>query len=120
MSNQITKLNPKWISATRKYFLEFLEVTKFPHPERNGRRGSKFEYPEWMIMFIAVLAVKCKIKSYLGIHKLAVQYWEQIAESEDVPPISETQLRTRLKKIRFEFGKPARFIQPIFPPGYLD
>lgn len=120
MTKNISKLNPEWISVTRKYFLDFLEVTKFPHPARHGRRGSKFEYPEWMIMLIAVLAVKCKIKSYLGIHKLALQYWEQIADNKDVPPISETQLRTRLKKIRFEFGKPARFIQQIFPSGYLD
>lgn len=120
MSHQITKLNPEWISATKKYFLDFLEATKFPHPQRMGTRGSEFYYPEWMIMFIAVLAVKCKVKSYLGIHKLAVQYWEQIASGEDVPPISETQLRTRLKKIRHFPGKPAGFIQPIFPLGYLD
>jgi hypothetical protein len=120
MTSQISKLNPEWISATRKYFLDFLEATNFPHPERNGMRGSKFEYPEWMIMFIAVLAVKCKIKSYLGIHKLAVCYWEQIAAGENVPPISESQLRDRLKKICFEFGKPAGFIRQIFPAGYLD
>lgn len=120
MSNQITKLNPKWISATRKYFLDFLEATNFPHPERNGRRGSKFDYPEWMIMFIAVLAVKCKVKSYLGIHKLAVQYWEQIAKGENVPPISESQLRDRLKKICHFPRKPAGFIQQIFPARYLD
>lgn len=120
MSKQISKLNPKWISATRKYFLDFLEATNFPHPERNGTRGSKFDYPEWMIMFIAVLAVKCKVKSYLGIHKLAVCYWEQIAEGQDVPPISESQLRDRLKKIRHEPGKPAGFIRQIFPQGFLD
>lgn len=120
MSKQISKLNPEWISVTRKYFLDFLEATKFPHPARHGMRGSKFEYPEWMIMLIAVLAVKCKVKSYLGIHKLALQYWEQIAAGEDVPPISETQLRTRLKKICHQPGKPAGFIHQIFPPGYLD
>ncbi len=120
MCSQITKLNPKWISATRKSFLDFLEATDFPHPERNGARGSKFDYPEWMIMFIAVLAVKCKVKSYLGIHKLAVQYWEQIAKGENVSPISESQLRDRLKKICHQPGKPAGFIQQIFPPGYLD
>jgi hypothetical protein len=120
MNNQITKLNPEWISATRKYFLDFLEATNFPHPQRMGKRGSEFYYPEWMIMFIAVLAVKCKVKSYLGTHKLALCYWEQIAEGKDVSPISETQLRTRLKKISFEFGKPAGFIQQIFPAGYLN
>lgn len=120
MSKQVSKLNRKWISATRKYLLDFLEATNFPHPERNGTRGSKFDYPEWMIMFIAVLAVKCKVKSYLGIHKLAVCYWEQIAAGENVPPISESQLRTRLKKICHELGKPAGFIRQIFPAGYLD
>ena len=83
-------------------------------------RGSKFNYPEWMIMFIAVLAVKCKVKSYLGIHKLAVCYWEQIAEGQDIPPISESQLRDRLKKICHFPRKPAGFIQQIFPPGFLN
>jgi hypothetical protein len=120
MTKKISKFNPEWISATRKYFLGFLEATKFPHPERNGTRGSKFDYPEWMIMFIAILAVKCKVKSYLGIHKLAVQYWEQIAVGQDVPPISESQLRDRLKKICHFPGKPAGFIFQIFPPAYLD
>jgi hypothetical protein len=120
MTKKITKFNPEWISVTRKYFLDFLEATGFPHPERNGMRGSKFNYPEWLIMLIAVLAVKCKVKSYLGIHKLAVQYWEQIAEGENIPPISESQLRDRLKKICHQPGKPAGFIQQIFPLGYLD
>jgi hypothetical protein len=120
MSKQITKLNPEWISVTRKYFLDFLEATKFPHPQRMGRRGSEFAYPEWMIMFIAVLAVKCKVKSYVGIHQLAVNYWEQIAAGEGVPPISETQLRTRLKKICHFPRTPAGFIHQVFPAGYLD
>lgn len=120
MTKKISKFNPEWISVTRKYFLDFLEATKFSHPERHGTRGSKFNYPEWMIMLIAVLAVKCKVKSYLGIHKLAVQYWEQIADGCDVPPISESQLRDRLKKIRHFPGKPAGFIQQIFPQDFLD
>ena len=49
MATTISKLNPEWITATRQYFLNFLELTKFPHPERNGRRGSSFDYPEWKI-----------------------------------------------------------------------
>jgi hypothetical protein len=50
MPQQTPKLNPKWVKQTRDYFLEFLEVTEFPHPERNGSRGSKFDYPEWLII----------------------------------------------------------------------
>ena len=69
MAQEIPKLNPKWIKQARKYFKEFLEVTDFPHPVRNGQRGSEFAYPEWLIMFIAVLSVKCQAKTYLGIHR---------------------------------------------------
>ncbi len=52
MANTISKLNPEWITETRQYFLDFLELTKFPHPERNGRRGSSFDYPEWLICLL--------------------------------------------------------------------
>ena len=120
MTTTISKLNPAWIKDTRKYFLEFLELTNFPHPERNGMRGSQFEYPEWLIMFIAVLAVKCKEKTYLGIHRMTENYWSLIAEGLELPPISETQLRDRLKKICHEPGKPAGFIFQIFPREYLN
>ena len=50
MSTKVGKLNSDWISETRKDFLEFLETTGFPHPERNGERGSTFVYPEWLII----------------------------------------------------------------------
>lgn len=120
MAKKVSKLNPAWIAQTRNYFLEFLRVTKFPHPERNGARGSKFSYPEWLIMFIAVLSVKCKVKSYVGIHRMSQQYWPQIAADLDVPPISESQLRDRLKKICHSPGRPAMFIFQIFPADYLD
>lgn len=49
MTNQVSKLNPEWITETRQDFLDFLELTKFPHPARNGTRGSRFDYPEWKI-----------------------------------------------------------------------
>lgn len=120
MADTITKLNPKWITQTRKYFLEFLKATKFPDPVRNGTRGSQFNYPEWLIMFIAILSVKCKVKSYVGIHRMATQYWSYIAGDLKLPPISETQLRDRLKKIRHLPGKPATFIFQIFPADYLE
>jgi hypothetical protein len=120
MAKKVSKLNPTWITQTRKYFLEFLKLTRFPHPERNGQRGSKFSYPEWLIMFIAVLSVKCKVKSYVGIHQLSTRYWELIAADLNLPPISESQLRDRLKKICHAPGRPASFIFQIFPAHYLD
>lgn len=109
------KLNPEWVKETRIYFKKFLKETKFPHPDRDGTRGSKFSYPEWLIMFIAVLSVKCKEKTYLGIHRLTVEYWDLIAEDLKLKPLSERQLRGRLKKIRHSPGKPATFIFQIFP-----
>lgn len=120
MENQTQKLNPQWIREARDHFKDFLEVTEFPHPVRNGVRGSKFEYPEWLIMFIAVLSVKCKTKTYLGIHRLAVRYWDIIAEGMNLKPISESQLRERLKKICHSPRRPAAFIFQIFPREVLD
>ena len=87
----------------------------FPDPERRGERGPTFKYPEWLIMLIAILAVKLKIKTYLQIHKMAVRYWDIIAQGMDLSPISEKQLRDRLKKIRHFPGKPAAFIFQQFP-----
>jgi len=71
-------------------------------------------------MFIAVLSVKCKVKSYLGIHRLALQYWDILTEGVSLSPISETQLRDRLKKISHQPGRPAGFIFQLFPPESLD
>jgi len=93
----------------------FLEETDFPDPERLGERGPVFKYPEWLIMFIAILSVKMKIKTYVQIHKMTVQYWDTIAQGLGLTPISERQLRERLKKIRHFPGKPATFIFQLFP-----
>lgn len=118
-STPVAKLNPEWVKQVRDAFYGFLDETKFPEPHRNGKRGSRFTYPESLIMLIAVLAVKCKVKNYLGIHRLAVQYWSLITPEPDLPPISESQLRERLKKIRHTPGRPAAFIFQVFPPEVL-
>jgi len=116
---QTPRLNPQWIKENHDYFKKFLKVTKFPHPVRNGTRGSEFDYPEWLIMFIAVLSVKARVKNYLAIHRLALQYWNILAEQ--LPPklrnkpISERQLRDRLKKISHSPRRPAAFIFQVFP-----
>lgn len=122
MKRQTSKLNPHWVKEALRYFKEFLAVTEFPHPVRNGDRGSAFEYPEWLIMFIAVLSVKAKVKSYRAIHRLAVQYWDIIGSEagQHQQPISERQLRDRLKKIRHSPGKPAIFISQVFPREILN
>jgi hypothetical protein len=62
MAPKTPKLNPEWVKQARDSFQEFLRVTKFPHPVRNGTRGSEFDYPEWLIMFMAVLSVKAHVK----------------------------------------------------------
>ena len=109
------RISKRWIKTTREYFREFLDQTDFPDPERIGSRGPKFKYPEWMIMFIAVLSVKLKIKTYVQIHKMVMDYWDEIALDLDLKPMSERQLRDRLKKICHHPRKPAAFIFQMFP-----
>ena len=115
MVRKANKISTRWIRETREAFRDFLDETNFPDPERLGERGPKFKYPEWLIMFIAILSVKLKVKTYVQIHKMAVRYWDIIAQGMDLTPISEKQLRDRLKKIRHFPGKPAAFIFQLFP-----
>ncbi len=115
MPRKANKISTRWIRETREAFRDFLDETNFPDPERLGERGPKFKYPEWLIMFIAILSVKLKIKSYVQIHKMTVNYWDIIAQGMDLSPISEKQLRDRLKKIRHFPGDPAAFIFQLFP-----
>jgi hypothetical protein len=111
----IPKLNPEWVKQFKDEFTEFLRITKFPEPTRNGTRGSTFDYPESLIMLVAVFSVKCKVKTYQGIHRLVVQYWSILRPKVDLAPISESQLRDRLKKIKHSPRKPAAFIFQLFP-----
>ena len=83
----------KWIEEARDYFREFLDETDFPDPDRMGQRGPTFSYPEWFIMFIAVLSVKLKIKSDVQFHIVVTEYWDQIAKGLNLKPISERRLR---------------------------
>ena len=115
MVRKANKISTRWIRETRDAFRDFLDETNFPDPERLGERGPKFKYPEWLIMFIAILSVKLKVKTYVQIHKMAVRYWDIIAQGMDLTPISEKQLRDRLKKIRHFPGKPAAFVFQLFP-----
>lgn len=116
MKTNTGKIHPGWIKSVRKEFRQFLGLTDFPEPSRNGERGPQFEYPEWMIMFIAILSVKAKVKTYTGIHALAQRYWKYINAGKKRKVISESNLRDRLKKISHSPGSPAKFIFQIFPP----
>lgn len=116
----VPKLNPAWVKQAKSDFEEFLHETNFPEPVRNGTRGSRFDYPESLILFIAVLSVKAKVKTYQGIHRLVVRYWHLLTPEPDLPPISESQLRGRLKKIRHAPRKPARFVSQLFPATELE
>ena len=73
MANSTPKLNPEWVREALTYFKEFLQATDFPDPVRDGTRGSCFSCPEWLIMFIAVLSVKCQAKNYLAIHRVEIR-----------------------------------------------
>jgi hypothetical protein len=113
-------VSKQWVKETRQYFLDFLRATNFPEMSRQGERGSEVEYPEWLIMLIGVVAVKSKEKTYVGIHRLSTCYWKELCGKEVTGlPISESRLRARLKKICFEPGAGAGYIQQMFPPEYL-
>jgi hypothetical protein len=85
-------MSKEWVQATRAYFLAFLHTTRFPALTRHGRRGLVFASPEGWIMLIGVLAVKCKEKTYVGIHRVSTRYWQELGGHEvKLPPISERQ-----------------------------
>ena len=114
-SPTVPKLNPRWLRQQKKEFYAFLKLTHFPEPLREGTRGTAYTYPESFIMLIAVLAVKLKLKTYLGIHRFIVRYWTLLTPAANLPAISEPQLRMRLKKISHTPRKPATFIFQLFP-----
>jgi hypothetical protein len=116
-----SKLSREWVRQTRRYFLQFLHPTRCPSVERHGQRGETFEYPEWLIMLIGVLAVKCKEQTYSGSHRMTCRGWKALCGRKvQLPPISESQLRERLKKIGFQPGTPPGYVFQIFPAGYLE
>jgi hypothetical protein len=113
-------ISQEWVESTRAYFLEFLRMTNFPELTRHSESAGRGEYPEWLIMLIGVIAVKCKEKTYVGIHRLSTRFWKELCGEEvNAPPISESRLRARLKKIRFKPGTGAGYMHQIFPPDYL-
>jgi hypothetical protein len=113
-------ISQEWVESTRTYFLEFLRMTKFPELTRHGEGAGRCEYPEWLIMLIGVLAVTCKEKTSLGIHRLSTRFWKELCGEEvEAPPISESRLPARLNKIRFKPGTGAGYIEQIFPPDDL-
>ena len=69
MARKSNKISTRWIRETRNDFRAFLDETDFPDPKRLGERGPAFTCPEWLIMFIAILSVKLKRKTYVQIQK---------------------------------------------------
>lgn len=118
MEKPISKLSETWIAKNRALFRQFLTQTNFPDPKRLGERGPELRYPEWLIMFIAVLCVQCKVTSYVALHRMVVWHWSVIGKDLCLAPISERQLRDRLKKIRHEPSRPAAFVFQVLP--YLE
>jgi hypothetical protein len=113
-------ISQEWVESTRAYFLEFLRMTKFPELTRHGASTGRGEYREWFIMLIGVFAVTCQENTYVGIHRLSMRFWKELCGEEvKAPPISESRLRARLKKICFQPRTGAGYIDQIFPPDYL-
>src|SRR6266508_6459418 len=75
-------ISQEWVESTRTYVLELLRMTKFPALTRHGESVGRCEYPEWLIMLISVLAVKCKEKTSLGIHRLSTRFWKELCGEE--------------------------------------
>lgn len=60
MARKANKISTRWNRETREAFRDFLDKTNFPDPER-------------LIMFIAILLIKLKIKSNVQIYKMPVR-----------------------------------------------
>jgi hypothetical protein len=116
-----SKRSRKGVRQTRRQFLQFLHATRFPSVERHGQRGKTFEDPAWLIMLIGRLAVKCTEPTDLGIHRMTCRCWKALGGRQGpLPPISESQLRERLKNIGFQPGTPPGDVFQIFPAGDLE
>ncbi len=63
MATKSNKISTRWIRETRNEFRAFLDETDFRDAPRLGGGGPVFKYAEWLIMFIAILSVKLKIKT---------------------------------------------------------
>ena len=64
MAKKADKISNCWIRQTLDNFRAFSDETDFPAPERLGERAPVFKYPEWLIMFIAILSVKLSASLY--------------------------------------------------------
>jgi hypothetical protein len=56
MEKQANKILTRLIRQNRDDFRIFLDETDFPDLQRLAERGPVFKYPEWLIMFIAILS----------------------------------------------------------------
>ena len=120
-SRSTSKVPPTWVLQTRTYFLQFLHATRFPPGERHGRRGQRCASPEWVIMLIGLLAIKCEEQSYLGIHRMSCRFWKELCGRQvKLPPISESQRRERLKKIGYQLGTAPGYVLQISPRDYFE
>jgi hypothetical protein len=91
-TSSTSQISPTWVRQPRDYVLQFLQATRFPPVERHGQRGKTFEYPEWLIMLIGVLAVTCQEHTYLGMHRMTCRFWQELCGRQGrLPPISESQ-----------------------------
>jgi hypothetical protein len=114
------QISPKWVRQTCQSFLNFLPATHFPPVERHGQRGKTVAYPEGLLILIGVLAVKGQEQTSLGIHRMTCRFWHEVCGRQvQLPRLSESQWRVRLKKIGDQFGTAPGSVVQIFPPASL-
>jgi hypothetical protein len=123
MATNTPTLHPEWVTPARDGFQAFLRVTKCPHPVRNGTRGSAFDDPEWLIMFMAIVSVKAHVKDDLPIglqSSTGIGLLRGWTGAHARHPSQRYSLRDRFKKICHAPGKSAACIMQDFPQEVLD
>jgi len=119
-TSSTSQIFPTWVRQSRDDFLEFLPATQCPPSDRHGQRGKTFEYPEWLIMLMGILAVKGTEPTVLGLQRMPGRFWTELCGRQvKVPPISESPLRARLKKIGDQLGNPPGDVWQIVPAADL-
>ncbi|MEW6482708.1 MAG: hypothetical protein AB1397_06915 [bacterium] len=71
-------------------------------------------------MFIALLSVKQKIKSYLELHRFVKDHWDVMGGDLGYKVIPETTMRYRLKKSALRKGKTPGFVSSMFPEEFFN
>lgn len=113
MKNNSKNLSREWIIETREDFRTLLSQANLSCA--NPLESESDGYPDWLVMYIAILATKLGLNDYKAIHQASSKHWDIIAADTGLSPMNEQQLTDHLKKIQHFPEKPATFISQLFP-----